>query len=81
MISHTTVFQRLQARLPLHRREWSSDLDAVSRPQAAVLVALSDSPQPEVLLHSISHRDLTVPHLLKFQDPSIGGHQIPPDHT
>jgi 8-oxo-dGTP pyrophosphatase MutT (NUDIX family) len=50
MISHSTVFQRLQARLPLHRREWSSDLDAVSRPQAAVLVTLTDSPQPEVLL-------------------------------
>ena len=50
MVSRATLFQRLESRLPLHQRDWSSDHDPASRPQAAVLVALSDTSQPEVLL-------------------------------
>jgi 8-oxo-dGTP pyrophosphatase MutT (NUDIX family) len=42
--------QRIEATLPLHAHAWQTPLGAGKSPQAAVLVALTDEAEPQVLL-------------------------------
>jgi 8-oxo-dGTP pyrophosphatase MutT (NUDIX family) len=44
------VFQRLSSGLSLERAAWAGEVSRADWPQAAVLVALTDMPEPEVLL-------------------------------
>jgi 8-oxo-dGTP pyrophosphatase MutT (NUDIX family) len=44
------VFERLASGLPLHVRDWDAPGAAAQVPQAAVLVALTNGPRPEVIL-------------------------------
>ena len=44
------VFQRLSSGLSLERAAWTGEAGSADWPQAAVLVALTDTPEPEVLL-------------------------------
>lgn len=46
----SVILQRLEATLPLHEHDWTSPMGASEWPQAAVLVALTDEADPQVLL-------------------------------
>ena len=45
-----SVLQRIEAGLPLLEAPWDSPMEKCARPQAAVLVALTDEAEPRVLL-------------------------------
>ncbi|MEZ5571731.1 MAG: CoA pyrophosphatase [Halioglobus sp.] len=45
-----SILQRVEAGLPLHENHWAQPMGAGPWPQAAVLVALTDEAQPQVLL-------------------------------
>lgn len=56
MTAPIEIFERLESGLPLHARDWDAQGAAAQGPQAAVLVALTDEPQPEVILgHRAMH--------------------------
>jgi 8-oxo-dGTP pyrophosphatase MutT (NUDIX family) len=53
------IFQRIESRLPLDGLAWDGRLGEGERPQAAVLVALTDEAEPQVLL---GRRAMHLPH-------------------
>lgn len=50
MSSATGILQRIASALPLHEADWRHPMGSSEWPQAAVLVALTNEPQPKVLL-------------------------------
>jgi 8-oxo-dGTP pyrophosphatase MutT (NUDIX family) len=50
MKSASDILRRLEAGLPLHDKAWDSPLGHAHWPQAAVLVALTEEAEPQVLL-------------------------------